>query len=362
MTRNSIIRLRSGREIGQGCPCFLVAEIGNNHQGSAEMARQLVQSAADAGADAVKFQKRDVSALLTQEGLGAPYTGPNSFGPTYGEHRERLELDIHELEDIKAYAESLGLVFFASVWDEPSLTAMHALQAWPIKIPSADLTNLPLLRKAAALGGPIILSTGMSEIREIDIAVRELTTHHRNLVLLHCNSSYPCPDSETGVKVMFKLKERYDLPVGYSGHERGLGPSLAAAAMGACIVERHFTLDNALPGTDHKASLMPEKFSELARTIRSMEAAMSADEKCISPAERSTAIKLRKSVVFSRPLPSGHIISEEDITTKCPGTGISPLYWDDIIGSQLVKSVSRDQLFNWDLVDGSNQVLNKVMS
>jgi N-acetylneuraminate synthase/sialic acid synthase len=238
---------------------------------------------------------------------------------------------------------------------------MHELRAHPIKVPSADLTNLPLLRKIAALGAPVILSTGMSEMREIDVAVNELTAHHDDVALLHCNSSYPCPDSETRVRAMLRLRDRYGLPTGYSGHEKGLGPSLAAAALGACIVERHFTLDKTLSGTDHKASLVPEEFAELARTVRSMEAAMLTDEKLISPAERSTATKLRKSVVFARPLSAGHLIREKDIRTKCPGTGVSPLHWDEIIGTRLCEPVEADQLFSWELVVGARETMGKAL-
>ena len=361
MTQSSCIRLKSGREIGDGRPCFLVAEIGNNHQGDSEIARELISKAAEAGADAVKFQKRDMNALLTEQGRTAPYTGPNSFGPTYGEHRMNLELSPADIEELKLFAEKLGLVFFASVWDLPSLELLHDMDAWLIKIPSADLTNVPLLRRAAELGAPVVLSTGMSEMREIDRAVHELTTRHRHVALLHCNSSYPCPDSETGVRLMAKLKERYGLPTGYSGHEQGLGPSLAAAAHGACIIERHFTLDKKLPGTDHKASLDPEEFSELTRLVRSMEAAMIADEKCISPAERRTATKLKKSVVFTRPLPAGHVIGEDDLAAKCPGTGVSPLHWDEIIGCRLTSPVEHEQLFDWELVAAANRVMNNAL-
>jgi len=359
MKRIPGIRLESGRIIGPGNPCFLVAEIGNNHQGDLETAKQLIANAARAGADAVKLQKRDMNAMFTEAGRAKPYTGPNSFGPTYGEHRQRLELDMGAMAELKALAQDLGLTFFASVWDEPSLVAMHKLRAWPIKIPSADLGNLPLLRKAASLGAPIILSTGMSEMDEIDLAVAELTSRNAQVAILHCNSSYPCPDSETGVRVMDKLGKRYGLPTGYSGHEQGLGPSLAAAALGACIIERHFTLDKSLPGTDHKASLTPVEFTELARLVRSMEAALLTEDKCVSPAERATGVKLKKSVVFARALPAGHVLREHDLTAKCPGDGVSPLNWDKIVGMRLTQDVDLDQQFEWNMA--TNAKLNRAM-
>jgi N-acetylneuraminate synthase/sialic acid synthase len=347
------MKITDTRAIGPGEACFLVAEIGNNHQGCVEIAKEMVLRAAWAGADAVKFQKRDVNSLLTDSGLRAPYGGPNSFGPTYGEHRKRLELDFLELAEVKTVAEDKGLVFFASVWDKPSLEGMCSLGAGPIKIPSADLTNIPLLREAAGNGIPIILSTGMSTLEEIDRAVEEILRRHSRLALLQCNSSYPCPDGETGVAVMELLKRRYGLPVGYSGHERGLGPSLAAASLGASIIERHFTLDKNMRGTDHPASLTPEEFKSLAETVRSIEASLAKDVKSVSPAERKTALKLRKSIVFARDLPAGHVLAERDLTAKCPGDGVSPLEWDKVIGARLITPATRDGRFQWDMVEAS---------
>ena len=192
------IRLNSGTTIGHGRPCFVVAEIGNNHQGEMSIARQMVEEAARTGVQAVKFQKRDMNALFTDEGLQMPYSGPNSFGRTYGEHRLALELTIEDMAELKALAESLGLIFFASAWDQVSLTELLDMGVDILKICSADLVNVPLLRQAGASGLPVILSTGMSSIDEIDLAVAELRRFHQDIIVLHCNSTYPCPGRVRG--------------------------------------------------------------------------------------------------------------------------------------------------------------------
>lgn len=347
MSSEQSIRLASGRRIGHGEPCFLVAEIGNNHQGDLGMAREMVHAAAEAGADAVKFQKRDMDALFTQAGLAAPYGGANSFGPTYGEHRLALELPLEAMAELKALSESLGLVFFASAWDAVSAGEMLDLGMELYKVCSADVVNIPMLRQIGEAGVPVIMSTGMSQWGDIDVAVAEMRRYHSRIVLLHCNSSYPCPDELVGLPVMHALSRRYGLPVGYSGHEAGLGPSVAAAVLGACVVERHFTLDRGLRGTDHQASLEPAGFAAMRTMIREAEAAMWLTEKQVCPAEQASAGKLRKSIVFTRDLPAGHVLTAADITVKCPGHGVSPVHWDEVLGARLTRSVACEELVDW---------------
>lgn len=342
------ITLRSGVTIGQGHSCFIVAEIGNNHQGEFEVAKQMVDEAAAAGVQAVKFQKRDMEALLTREGRAAPYTGCNSFGPTYGEHRNALELSIEQMAELKEYSESLGLVFFASAWDDPSLKQILDLDVDVLKICSADLVNVPLVRKYAAAQVPIILSTGMSSLEDIDVALAEIRAYHDDVVLLHCNSSYPCPEDQIGLPVMDALQERYGLPVGYSGHEQGLGPSVGSVALGACVVERHFTLDKTLKGTDHQASLEPQELAQMVSMIREVERAMCVKGKKVFPEEQAAAKKLRKCIVFSRDLPAGHILAEADLTTRSPRVGVSPVHWDEVVGATLKKSVKHEEPVQWE--------------
>jgi len=348
MKRIAPIRLKSGLRIGHGQPCFVVAEIGNNHQGEFAVAKEMVQAAAAVGVQAVKFQKRDVEALFTRAGKDAPYSGPNSFGHTYGEHRNSLELSIDDMAELKELSESLGLVFFSSAWDRVSNKEMYALGVELVKICSADLVNIPLLRQSGAMGLPIILSTGMSSLQDIDMAVRELRGFHQDLILLHCNSSYPCPDEQIGLPVISLLRQRYGLPVGYSGHEQGIGPSVAAVALGACVIERHFTLDKTMRGTDHQASLEPAEFETLVKMIREVEKANKIRDKQVFPHEAATARKLRKSIHFSRDLPAGHMLVESDLIVKCPGTGLSPVHWDEVLGCRLTRSVYYEDQLDWD--------------
>lgn len=344
------VRLKSGRGIGQDYPCFMVAEVGNNHQGNLEMALEMVRTAARCGADAVKFQKRHTESLLTREGCSAPYCGANSFGKTYGEHRNALELSLEEMAEAKRLADELGLVFFASAWDTVSLRQMEELEVELLKFSSADLVCIPLLRQAGAMGVPVVLSTGMSSFPEIDAAVNELLKFHDDIVILHCNSTYPCPEEHIALPVIEQLRRRYKLPVGYSGHERGLGPSLAASALGACLIERHFTLDRNLPGTDHQASLEPADFGSMVEMVREVEKAMQIHDKQVFPSEVASAKKLRKSIIFGRDLPAGHVLTENDLMIKCPGSGVSPIYWDEVVGAVLKARVRFEQPLSWDHV------------
>jgi sialic acid synthase len=348
MTQVTSITLPTGQRIGQGCPCFIVAEVGNNHQGDMDQARRMVEEAAKAGVQAVKFQKRHMESLLTRAGREAPYTGANSFGPTYGAHRMALELSAAQMAELKELSESLGLVFFASAWDEVSLDEMLGLDMPVIKICSADVTNLPLVRKVAESGLPVIMSTGMSSLEEVDAAVAVIRARHDNLVLLHCNSSYPCAEEQIGLPVMDALRERYNLPVGYSGHERGLAPSVASVALGACVVERHFTLDKSQVGTDHKASLEPAELGLLVRMIREVESCMILKGKKVFPEEQAAAKKLRKCMVFSRDLPAGHVLTSSDLTTRSPLDGISPVHWDEVLGAALLRSVKHEEPLQWE--------------
>ncbi len=342
------LNLAKGKSIGIGEPCFVIAEIGNNHQGSFELAQKLIEEAAKAGADAVKFQKRHIPSLLTSTLYNAPYNGPNSFGKTYGEHREALELSVEEFKKLKDFAEDLGLVFFASVWDEVSLMQMVDIGVEIIKISSADLVNIPLLRKAASTQKIIFLSTGMSSLEEIDRAVSEIKAQNPKLVLFHCNSSYPCKDEQIALSVINVLQQRYNTLVGYSGHEKGIGPSIASVALGACAVERHFTLDKSLPGTDHKVSLLPEEFRLMVKSIREVEKAIKVKEKRVYPEELKNKEKLRKSIVAATDISEGDVITEENITVKSPGIGLSPIYWDDVIGKRAKRSFKKDEFIQFE--------------
>src|SRR5690554_803851 len=278
-------------EVGQGQPVYVIAEIGLNHNGDVEIARQLIDVAAEAGAQAVKFQKRD-----PEISTPAAMRDTMRFIPwgemIYLEYRYRVELGAGEYEKIAAHAADRGLQWFASPWDVPSVEFLEGQGVPTHKVASASVTDLELLRALAQTGKPIILSTGMSTLEQIDAAVETLGTD--KLVILHATSTYPLPPEEANLRTIDTLRERYGVPVGYSGHERGLQISLAAVALGAVAVERHITLDRTMWGSDHAASLEPTGLQHLVRDIRILEEAMGDGVKRIFPGEQAPLSRLRR--------------------------------------------------------------------
>jgi N-acetylneuraminate synthase len=287
----SIEPVRIGdRLVGPGQPCYVIAEIGINHNGDLDLARRLVSAAHAAGCDAVKFQKRTVDVVYTADELAKPRESP--FGETNGDLKRGLELGQAEYEAIDEHCRTLGIDWFASCWDAASVDfiAPFGPPAW--KIASASLTDHDLLRHHRSFGKPVILSTGMSTLEEADAAIEALG--REELVVLHSTSTYPSKVEELNLAAMATLAERYQVPVGYSGHEVGLAPSLAAAAMGACVVERHLTLDRAMWGSDQAASVEPQGMHRLVRDIRTVEAARGDGVKRVYDSEIPVREKLRR--------------------------------------------------------------------
>ena len=278
------------RELGDGQACFVVAEIGINHNGDLDLAKKLIDAAVDAGCDAVKFQKRTVEVVYTPEELAKPRENP--FGPTNGDLKRGLELGRPQYEAIDAYCREHSILWFASCWDEASVDFVESFAPPCYKIASASLTDDNLLRHHRRTGRPIIVSTGMSTIEQVDHAVQVLGKN--DLVLMHTNSTYPSALEELNLRVIGTLRERYGVPVGYSGHEVGLAPSLAAAALGACSIERHITLDRAMWGSDQAASVEPGGFTRLVKDVRAIERSLGAPEKRLMPSEVPVMKKLRR--------------------------------------------------------------------
>ena len=277
-------------QVGDGRPCFIVAEIGINHNGAVEIAKKLIDAAALGGCDAVKFQKRTVDVVYTPEDLAKPRESP--FGSTNGDLKRGLEFGPAEYAEIDWYCRSKRVLWYASCWDEGSVDFVERFDPPCYKIASASLTDDDLLRHHRRYGRPIILSTGMSTIEEIDHAIEVLGTD--DLVILHCTSTYPSQVEELNLSVMEVLRDRYGVPVGYSGHEVGLAPSLAAAATGACMIERHMTLDRAMWGSDQPASVEPQGIWRLVKDIRAVEKARGTGVKCLWPSEVPVMQKLRR--------------------------------------------------------------------
>lgn len=278
------------RLIGPGQPIFVVAEIGINHNGDVGLAKKLISAASVAGCDAVKFQKRTVEVVYTPEELARPRESP--FGTTNGDLKHGLEFDAEEYAEIDRFCRSLGILWFASCWDEGSVEFLERFNPPCYKIASASLTDDALLRAHRRKGRPIILSTGMSSLEQIDRAVDVLG--RERLLLMHCTSTYPSKPDELNLRAIPRLKERYRVPIGYSGHEVGLYTSLAAVVLGACAVERHITLDRAMWGSDQAASVEPQGFSRLVRDIRAVEMAMGDGVKQVYESEKPIMAKLRR--------------------------------------------------------------------
>lgn len=332
------------RLVGERQPCFVIAEGGVNHNGERDLALKLIDVAARAGADAIKFQKRSIPDILIRAALDAPYVKPTALGATYGEHRERLELADEVYGELADAARKRNLVFLASAWDRPSADFLDALGVPAFKMASADLTNLPLLDHVARKRKPIILSTGMSEMEEIADAVATVRRHHDELILLQCTSTYPAENEDLNLRAIDLLRREFGLLVGYSGHERGIAPSEAAVALGACVVERHVTTDRTLAGPDHAASLEPRGLGLLVRNIRNVEAALGAPVKRVLERERPVRERLAKSVVAARDIRAGERLGANDLTVKGPGSGISPRFLGALVGVVAKHDIPADTL------------------
>ena len=331
--------------VGDNCPCYIVAEIGLNHNGELEIAKKLIEEAVKAGADAVKFQKRSINKLLIKEWINKPYSGPNAFGNTYGEHRRNLELSDDDWYKLAEYSEKMGVDFLASAWDIDSADFLEKLDVPAYKIASADVTNLPIIEHIAKKKKPVLLSTGMSTLEEIDEAVETVEKYTNGLIILHCISAYPFDDQYANLNVIKTLKERYMYPIGYSGHEKsGHVITLGAVALGACLVERHFTLDRTMRGPDHAASLEPYGLASLVESIRKMEEAFGSGKKDILDIEVPVREKLAKSIVATKDIKKGQIIKKDDLTVKSPGIGVKPKYIEKLIGKRARQDIPEDTI------------------
>lgn len=332
------------RYVGSGEPVFVIAEIGVNHNGSVDTAKKLIDVAKEAGANAVKFQKRHLEATYRKDVLEHPERYEQSFQYLIPLLKE-FEFGEKEYRELISYAEERGIMFLASAFDEPSVDFLSRFGLHAYKVASADLVNFPLLERLVLEKKPLILSTGMSTFDEIDSTVSFLRKRGAKLILLHCQSSYPAAVDTLNLSVIPKLQERYGIPVGYSGHELGINHTLAAVALGACLVERHITLDRAMTGPDHAASLEPDEFKELISRIREFEVARGRPEKIISRGEALNRITLRKSLVAAADIPKGSVITREMITAKSPGTGLSPQKLYHLVGRRASRDIRQDDLF-----------------
>ncbi len=322
---------------------FIIAEAGDNHNGSIDLAKKLIEVALEAKADAVKFQTFKTEEVISKMAKMAEYQKKNlGIEESQFDMVKKLELSFEDFEELKRYTEDKGLMFLSTPFDLESCDFLNNLGLNIFKIPSGEITNLPYLRKINSFKKDVILSTGMAALDEIQAALDVLKDC--KVSLLHCTTEYPCPYDAVNMNAMLTMKEKFNLPVGYSDHTQGIEIPVMAAAMGAQIIEKHFTLDKNMEGPDHKASLEPDELKQMVKAIRNVEKAFGDGKKEPQPAEIKNIAIARKSIIAKCNIKKGEIFTEKNLTTKRPGNGISPMKWDEIIGTAATKDYLEDEL------------------
>jgi len=325
--------------------CFVIAEIGHNHGGSLESARELFAAAKLAGAHAVKLQKRENRSLYTRAQYDSPYDNEHSFGATYGEHREALELDAAAWLELREFSREEGVGLFGTVFDVPSADLLAELDVPAFKIASADLVNTPLLRHVAAFGKPIFLSTGGGTIEDVERALDAVLPVNPHVCLMQCTAAYPCETDELHLRVIETFRERFpDVVVGLSDHQNGIAMALVAYMLGARVIEKHFTLNHAWKGSDHAYSLMPDGMRRLVRDLNRVPEALGDGVKRPLASEERPLEKMGKKLVAARDLPAGHLLSAGDVAAKSPAAGGLPPYEvDRLLGKRLLRALAFEE-------------------
>lgn len=342
-------------QINDASDCYVIAEIGHNHQGNMETAKELFRAAKECGVNAVKLQKRDNRALYTREMFNKPYENENSFGATYGEHREFLEFGKDEYLELQRYAAELGMAFFATAFDFGSADFLEDLNTPAFKIASGDLRNIPLLKYVAAFQKPMILSTGGGTIEDVQRAYDAVMPINKQLAILQCTAGYPCAFEEMNLRVISTFRERFpDIVVGLSSHDSGIAMVVAAYMLGARIVEKHFTLNRAMKGTDHAFSLERGGMRRVVRDLKRARMAMGDGVKATYPSEVAPLLKMGKKLVAATDLPANHVILREDVAIKSPSDGLAPFELDRVIGKVTRRALKEDENITFEDVDGNS--------
>jgi sialic acid synthase len=333
-----------GTVINDDSDCYVIAEIGHNHQGDLVTARKMFLAAKEAGADAVKLQKRDNRSLFTREMYERPYDNENSYGPTYGAHREFLEFGEREYRELKEYAREIGIAFFATAFDFKSADFLAALDMPAFKMASGDLTNIPLLKHVAGYQKPMILSTGGGTLADVQRAYDAVMSINTRLCLMQCTAGYPPEFDELNLRVINTFREAFpDVVVGFASHDSGIAMALVAYILGARLVEKHFTLNRAMRGTDHAFSLEPVGLRKVVRDLRRAKVALGDGVKTPYATESAPLLKMRKKLVASRALPAGHVLTRDDVAIKSPGDGLPPYELENVVGRRTKGTLEPDQ-------------------
>lgn len=337
--------------IDEGEPCFIIAEAGINHNGDINLAKKLIGAAKDARADAVKFQTFKAENVVIKNAEKAEYQKTVKEESQYG-MLKKLELTEEDFEELADYAKEKDILFLSSPFDKESVDLLYELDVPAFKIGSGEITNFPLLRYVAKKEKPIILSTGMATLGEVEEALKVIRSEGvKDIILLHCVSNYPARIEDINLRAMETLKQAFKLPVGFSDHTLGITASMAAVAFGACVIEKHFTLDRNLPGPDHKASLEPDELKEMVKAIRDVEKSLGDGIKRPTKDEEEIKRVARRSIVAKVDIPEGAIITEEMLDIKRPETGIPPKYMERIVGRKAKENIKKDKSITWKIIE-----------
>ena len=331
---------------------FIIAEAGVNHNGSMDTALRMIDAAADAGADAIKFQTFKADELVSSAARKADYQILNTANGDESQLSmlQKLELTYSEYEQLMIRCEARNIKFFSTAFDLDSLQFLHDVGLTTVKVPSGEITNLPYLRKAAELFQRVLLSTGMSTIEEIGDALQvflDAGIDKKDITILHCNTEYPTPMEDVNLRAMLHLQQIFGTRIGYSDHTRGIEVPIAAVALGATVIEKHFTLDRTMPGPDHKASLEPQELKSMITAIHNIESALSGSGlKEVTPSEEKNKTAARTSIVAKTPIKKGSPFTEDNLTSKRPGSGISPMKWNSVVGKTASRDYKSDELID----------------
>jgi N-acetylneuraminate synthase/sialic acid synthase len=341
-----------GVRISDDSDCYVVAEIGHNHQGNLETARELFRAAKEAGAHAAKLQKRNNRLLFTREMYNKPYENENSYGATYGEHREFLEFGREEYLDLQHYAKEIGIAFFATAFDFSSADFLAGLDMPAFKMASGDLTNIPLLQHVARMGKPVIVSTGGGTLADVRRAYEAIVPLNSQLCILQCTAGYPPAWEELNLRVISTFREEFpDVVVGFSSHDSGIAMAVAGYVLGARVIEKHFTLNRAMKGTDHAFSLEPAGMRKMVRDLRRTRIALGDGVKATYPSERAPLMKMAKKLVAAHEVPAGHRLTLADVAIKSPSDGLPPYELESVVGRLTRIALSEDENISMDKLD-----------
>ncbi len=350
-----------GKVIQDDGNCYVIAEIGHNHQGKLETAKEMFKVAKECGADAVKLQKRNNRELFTAAGYNRAYDNSNSYGATYGEHREFLEFGEAEFKELKAYAAEIGITMFATAFDFSSADFLEDLDMPAFKMASGDLKNIPLLTHVAKFQKPMIISTGGGTMEDVNRAYDAIMPINQQLCILQCTAGYPADFEELNLSVISTFRERFaNTTIGLSSHDNGIAMALAAYMLGARLVEKHFTLNHTLKGTDHAFSLEPTGFRKMVRDLERVQVAIGNGVKQTYESEVAPIIKMGKKLVAARDLPAGYTIQREDLAIKSPGDALPPYEIDKVIGRVTREAMKEDDDITFKALNGSESLAETV--